>query len=588
MNVSVRKDVDGCTTVSKLKSILKDLSIDVVVTEEINPNAPWASVRLEMSNITSLGTNGKGINLEYATASAYAEFLERLSSGYLVNNLYPRVVGEETIEIDSDTDCFLDESPILNQYPEYMISNDQLNLLNENPQYRWVEEYYEVFSKEVKKLPQWFINMNCGSNGLCAGNSAEEAILQGINEVQERYARTLFFNDMLNVRTIPDQDLLHLTSWKMIEEVRKMGYICQVKDFTNDGQIPVLGVLIADSTLNYYIVSLGAEYDIDICLQRCVTELFQGRELNLWFKLHLNSTFECSSFFVNSESPESERCYQRNVLCNKGNYSLRIFDSRECDGNYKKAFLDNYMSTKDTLKHALSVLQKTNKKVYIHDYSKYDFPVYRVYIPGMSEISNLSMQMLSVSDHIDNFLHLYHNPEEVTIENVRKFSDAVEALQKLPFYKVENISMAISKLPELPDDDCIGFNDVNVLVALFNYYVGNYQLAYENYRKYTDSKNNPNVPLLQSERGILLCFKCLQSGLEWDEIFPILRSFGCEDIGKWLQNPELFFNSLPKCPNCDLCKISNCAQEEIRNIRNRLRCYQNIEQGRLKFIFEKL
>lgn len=143
---------------------------------------------------------------------------------------------------------------------------------------------------------------------------------------------------MLNAHTIPDRDLKHLSSWKMIEEIRKMGYVCVVKDFTNDGRLPVLGVLVADTELNYNIVSLGAEYDIDICLQRCVTELFQGREFSIWFKLQLNSTFEGSAFFVNSKSPESEICYQRNVLCNRGNYSLRIFDSRECDGSYKKAF----------------------------------------------------------------------------------------------------------------------------------------------------------------------------------------------------------------------------------------------------------
>lgn len=43
---------------------------------------------MELKEIKEIGTNGKGVTKEYALASAYAEFMERLQSNFLLKSSF--------------------------------------------------------------------------------------------------------------------------------------------------------------------------------------------------------------------------------------------------------------------------------------------------------------------------------------------------------------------------------------------------------------------------------------------------------------------------------------------------------------------
>ena len=92
-----RKECKPEETVKKIKRILKKFKINVIEKEIININNSFYSTRVELKEIKGVGTNGKGITKEYALASAYAEFMERLQSNFLLKSSFWYSLGTITI-----------------------------------------------------------------------------------------------------------------------------------------------------------------------------------------------------------------------------------------------------------------------------------------------------------------------------------------------------------------------------------------------------------------------------------------------------------------------------------------------------------
>ena len=55
--------------------------------------------------------------------------------------------------------------------------------------------------------------------------------------------------------------------------------------------MPVIGVLIFDPSMTKYYFKLGADANVDIALQRCITEVFQGLSFDLNFRLRMNECY---------------------------------------------------------------------------------------------------------------------------------------------------------------------------------------------------------------------------------------------------------------------------------------------------------
>lgn len=77
-------------TINKIRSILSEVGI--FVTERFIKDGDFFTCRLELANDGleefHIGTNGKGTSLEYAYASAYAEFMERLQNNFLISHSF--------------------------------------------------------------------------------------------------------------------------------------------------------------------------------------------------------------------------------------------------------------------------------------------------------------------------------------------------------------------------------------------------------------------------------------------------------------------------------------------------------------------
>ncbi len=116
-----RKECKPEETVKKIKKILKKFEINVVEKEIININNSFYSTRVELKEIKEIGTNGKGVTKEYALASAYAEFMERLQSNFLLKSSF---LNKEDMLIYKD-EKYLEYNEFYNKFSKFI----EVNLL---------------------------------------------------------------------------------------------------------------------------------------------------------------------------------------------------------------------------------------------------------------------------------------------------------------------------------------------------------------------------------------------------------------------------------------------------------------------------
>lgn len=178
--METRKDSLPQETIQKIEKILKKIGINIIVKEKFNYMNYWHSVRLEIEGLDGVGVNGKGISEEYALASAYGELMERLQSGTLVDNLY------SAFQITPNEEYYRTEKELYRGLEQisYRI-NLQVHAL-ENKKIWKKATYVNFVAHEEVELPEWFIDMDCLTTGLCAGNTFYEAVVQGIFEIFER------------------------------------------------------------------------------------------------------------------------------------------------------------------------------------------------------------------------------------------------------------------------------------------------------------------------------------------------------------------------------------------------------------------
>ena len=223
-------------TVKRLKKILEKMQIEVEEVWKEQSSVGTYSLRLCIKD-TDLGQNGKGMTKEYAMASAYAEFFERLQNGVLRFRVEKptqelpfanspdekRLSIEELVEnnnsllesIANINECKEDTKEAKKEYVKEVI-NKKCELLNEESSLSL--PYYSVRNKEIQYIPDKLFNYLFGSNGMCAGNSKEEALIEGLSEILERYVAIKILKERLVLPEIPDSYIANFPKVQKMSE----------------------------------------------------------------------------------------------------------------------------------------------------------------------------------------------------------------------------------------------------------------------------------------------------------------------------------------------------------------------------------
>ena len=225
-----------------------------------------------------IGTNGKGMTARYALASAYGEFMERVQNMTITPQFVPEgyFYKPENCERDfPDYNDFLDscnaESSFLFSPDEKWMDVDDVlketeDILKNMRVYQKIPAgdlrqvltefsydgklacvpFYSVFEDRTVYLPYVLIKVNTGSNGMCAGNSPKEALIQGLAEIYERYAQQKIMMENLAAPDI-DIELFRGTDvYRNLIAMAKKHLGIQILDFSCDMGLPVVALKIIE------------------------------------------------------------------------------------------------------------------------------------------------------------------------------------------------------------------------------------------------------------------------------------------------------------------------------------------------------
>lgn len=375
------KDAVPVNTIAKIKTILHNLGIEPVV--HYWDSFGEANYSMVLTDPGLCITNGKGISREYALASAYGEFMERLQNLYL----FPTSYGLMKEPLTGFPDAVLKDisfaAPFLGKFLR-MLGVDP-NSPKEVGLPTQFLPFWDVFNKKATYIPTLALD---SSNGMCAGNTPEEALIEGICEILERYVLSQLFFKSAVLPDIPMEDIKNLGVYRLIDDISKNGYHVIVKDMTLGGKFPVVGTLLLNKDRTKYRVRLGSSPIFETAVQRCLTEIAQSSSFSDFEYKMADLQFDyCEKLVAERNSKDKKLLiyhFSQNKITGVGHFPADLFTEGTPDGSYKKAFEEKFNNSKQSLHFLLDIIKGCKQDLYIRDVNFLDFPAYQLYISQLS------------------------------------------------------------------------------------------------------------------------------------------------------------------------------------------------------------
>jgi len=441
---SKHKDRKPEETIFQIQSILNRAGLFTTVQWS---DSQFDGVRSNRVSIwpTNLGSNGKGTDELYTMASGYAELIERIQNYALGPRCrQPELISYAGFERQPDerlmtVDEILEQhDPFLTHFfrktglfaeklkKEYLLTASRLYYEREDGSMP-VIPFADVKGQRIVWIPSQIAQTIYGSNGMAAGNTMEEALVQGISELFERYVHVKILREECVPPQIPDEALQAYNIWNLIQEIQKSGrYNVRVLDCSLGKGLPVCGTMIIDREQGKFSMKLGSHPSFAVSVERTLTETFQGREIQAATSINRVGTREES--VERNNIPNVMKIgigvYPRSMLTETPQWTYRPWT--EWEG------LDN----RGFLRKMLVMLDEMGFSPLVRDASHLGFPACYVIIPGFSEMyptdplairtSNSASKNAVAFSHFPNLtdqeeerlLNLICFKENATLENI--------------------------------------------------------------------------------------------------------------------------------------------------------------------------
>lgn len=264
----------------------------------ISDRLHWGGIRIDALD---LACEGKGTSEILAKASAHAELAERLSAGMYypafeegVRYHLPAIYSQQTRRFlnyewmagyqcghqNAISDPLTIESLLRRQThlaPAHIAAIKDCEMAR-----HWVDGF-SISAEKTVKVPVKFAAYIHGSNGLAAGNTPEEALIQAACEIMERFTQIQIVASEKTVPTIDPDSVRSPAIQEMIRFYRQANVRVTIKDFSFGGHLPVVAVLFTNlnvprGRLEHHSLIAGAAFNREEALTRCFTEGIQGKK----------------------------------------------------------------------------------------------------------------------------------------------------------------------------------------------------------------------------------------------------------------------------------------------------------------------
>jgi len=385
------KDASLEFTINTLQNRLQGLGFHIEERSWLNPVEGIWSVHIRDRDCPLLFTNGKGASRLACLASALGEFLERLSTNYFWTHYYLGAQVADRRYVHYPQERWFQPAPdglwpaeLLNRElqqfynPQGSVDASSLVEFNSGNVERGIcaLPYVRQRDAAITWFPVNLIGNLYVSNGMSAGNTADEARAQALSEIFERHIKFRIISEGICLPDVPEDVIGRYPRIAAgIDALRAAGFGILVKDASLGGQYPVMNVTLLHPGDQGCFASFGAHPRFEIALERALTELLQGRALDAL------AGFPVPGFDM--EEVASSTNLEIHFVDSSGVVHWKFLgdqpDYEFCDWNFSS-------STAEDCAWAIDRIHRDGREIYIADFTHLGVYACRILVPGMSEI----------------------------------------------------------------------------------------------------------------------------------------------------------------------------------------------------------
>lgn len=389
------KDLPLEQTIANMAGVMAALGIKIEIASwrNIVPNV-W-SLHIRDAHSSMCFTNGKGTSKASALASALGEYIERLSCNHFYNHQF---WGEDIANAafvhfpnerwfkpgrrDALPVGILDAHCLQIYNPDGELRGSHLFDTNSGNVQRGIcaLPYIRQSDGEVVYFPTNLIDNLFLSNGMSAGNTLVEAQVQCLSEIFERAVKREILECEIALPDVPDSVLKKYPGILAgIEELEKQGFPALVKDASLGGKFPVMCVTLMNPRTGGVFASFGAHPNLQVALERSLTELLQGRSFEGLNDLP-RPTFE-------SNAVTEPNNFVEHFIDSSGIVSWRFF-SAKADFEFVEWDFSGHGNSSNAMEAStlFGILASMGKDSYMAVYDQLGATACRILVPGYSEI----------------------------------------------------------------------------------------------------------------------------------------------------------------------------------------------------------
>jgi len=395
------KDAALEDTISRTSSLLETHGFPVKLEAWMNPAPNCWSVHLLSTECPRISANGKGPSKKACLASAQAEFLERLSTNFFFSDFY---LGKETgsadfvffpdekwFPVDSDDQIprkHPDGTELLTETlhrfynPDDELTADLLHDINSENTNRGIcaLPFKAIESGETVHFPVNILHNLYASNGMSAGNTPDESRSQAMGEILERYVKNIIISKGICLPDVPPDVVSRYPGiQKSLGKLKDQGLHIMVKDASLGGRFPVICMLLLNPADGGCYSAFGASCRFEVAIERTLTELMQGRNINRL------TGFQSPSHDI--EPVADELNLESHFINSDGLLAWSMFRDKP---EHLFSPWDFSGSTKEEFLKLNEIVSGEGFTAYCADYQHFGMYTCRIIVPGMSEIYPIS------------------------------------------------------------------------------------------------------------------------------------------------------------------------------------------------------
>lgn len=584
------KDSNPLETVKKIEGIFSKNNFDYEYEQhDSDITGIFSSALILKYKDLVIRSNGKGSNSELTKASAFAEMMERLENimfyplpyvrnkqyiqNLLNNNPYPKTTFENEMAKKSLLYKYVNvvakESDLYQLSPDKVIEATGLrfkeiffdHLNNQMP----LDVFYNYATKKDEMLPWEILKWFFTSNGMAAGNTLEEAIVQGLCEIFERYSQGKMFAKEVVFPEIPREVAFESDYIKtIVTEIESKGYRVYMKDASLGKNFPVVASFIVNPKNGKVAYRFGSHPSMEIALERSFTETFQGAKV--LDKIGLNDiVFNRADDWRSNADFNAMKTglssIQFSYLIDKPTYEFKRW-------NENKA-----LNNKEMAKYMLDLIVKEGYTPYISDNSFLGFPAVCIIVPFFSEAKQLTSNIIYDIRERLNLAKDFRSLDKIDDKEAKRIREYSICFRK------SVLDSFFDKLLYFTSEDPTGVKDfVAYLCTLLSIYIEDYENAY----LYTEAciRTDANDLYL---KALLKYFEGRKEKYDYDYVIDSLSLVYDNRIVERVVNvvsepkkvlTKIFMKCDDDCQNCTHHKCNNGTLHEL---------YSNLQKAKYNY-----